>query len=104
MARGPDFKQGYQQETMRSVDVYPLLCHLLGLKTCHKSRGDIQNTGNLLLIKPTRPPAVPSSGSQPPSVDDPSKVVASGPRPTSAVDLVILGVAIQYVSELQPWL
>ncbi|XP_067930631.1 ectonucleotide pyrophosphatase/phosphodiesterase family member 5-like [Watersipora subatra] len=48
LARGPDFKCGYKQDAMRSVDLYPLLCKLLDLQTCHASGGDITSTQNLL--------------------------------------------------------
>ena len=48
LARGPDFKCNHKQEQMKSVDVYPLLCHLLNLQTCHNSRGSLQSTQGLL--------------------------------------------------------
>lgn len=48
LARGPNFKCGYKQEEMRSVDLYPLLCNVLDLSTCHESRGDLQKTQGLL--------------------------------------------------------
>lgn len=30
-ATGPSFRQGYQMSIMKSVDVYPLMCHLLSV-------------------------------------------------------------------------
>ncbi|XP_067929853.1 ectonucleotide pyrophosphatase/phosphodiesterase family member 5-like [Watersipora subatra] len=57
LARGPDFKCGYTQDAMRSVDLYPLLCELLQLETCHSSRGWTNNTQNLLSIEPCIPVA-----------------------------------------------
>lgn len=30
-ATGPSFRQGYQIESLESVDVYPLMCHLLSV-------------------------------------------------------------------------
>ena len=48
LARGPNFRRGFKQDAMKSVDLYPLLCHILDLKNCHKSRGSIEVTKNLL--------------------------------------------------------
>ncbi|NXS52133.1 ENPP4 triphosphatase, partial [Brachypteracias leptosomus] len=30
-ARGPAFQRGYKQSTMANVDIYPMMCHVLGL-------------------------------------------------------------------------
>ncbi|NXO02464.1 ENPP4 triphosphatase, partial [Rhinopomastus cyanomelas] len=30
-ARGPAFRRGYKQSTMNNVDIYPMMCHILGL-------------------------------------------------------------------------
>lgn len=48
IARGPDFKCGYKQETMRSVDVYPLVCKVLKLSSCHESRGVLERVSPLI--------------------------------------------------------
>ncbi|XP_040453931.1 bis(5'-adenosyl)-triphosphatase ENPP4 isoform X1 [Falco naumanni] len=31
-ARGPAFHRGYKQSTMNNVDIYPMMCHILGLR------------------------------------------------------------------------
>jgi len=48
IARGPDFKPGQKKDTIRSVDVYPMLCHILCLSTCHENNGSLANTLELL--------------------------------------------------------
>ncbi|XP_010225544.1 PREDICTED: bis(5'-adenosyl)-triphosphatase ENPP4 isoform X2 [Tinamus guttatus] len=30
-AHGPAFRRGYKQRTLRTVDIYPMMCHILGL-------------------------------------------------------------------------
>ena len=32
LARGPAFRQNYVKHSMRSVDLYPLMCHILALR------------------------------------------------------------------------
>ena len=44
IASGPHFKSGYKQASMNSVDLYPLMCRILGLRTCHRSSGNPRNT------------------------------------------------------------
>lgn len=34
LARGPDFKNSHL-ETFKSIEIYPMVCSLLKLKTCH---------------------------------------------------------------------
>ena len=48
IASGPHFKSGYRQTCMNSVDLYPLMCKILGLRTCHRSSGCLKNTRNLV--------------------------------------------------------
>lgn len=48
IARGPDFNCGYKQDSMRSVDLYPLMCHVLGLETCHTSDGDLERARGMV--------------------------------------------------------
>lgn len=48
VAQGPDFKCGHQLEEIRSIDVYPLVCHLLQLQTCHNSPGTLDRTREML--------------------------------------------------------
>ena len=48
IANGPDFKCGYEQATMNSVDIYPLICKIAGLRQCHQSSGELSSTEALL--------------------------------------------------------
>ena len=48
IANGPDFKCGYEQATMNSVDIYPLICKIAGLRQCHQSSGEVSSTEALL--------------------------------------------------------
>ena len=31
-ARGPAFREGFESKTFDSVDLYPLMCHLIGIE------------------------------------------------------------------------
>ena len=46
-ACGPDFKKGYKQPDFYNVDIYPLLCNLLGIKPA-KNDGDIKRVKGML--------------------------------------------------------
>ncbi|KAM9616745.1 bis(5'-adenosyl)-triphosphatase ENPP4 isoform X2 [Harpia harpyja] len=46
-ARGPAFHRGYKQSTMNNVDIYPMMCHILGL-TPQPHNGTFSNTKCLL--------------------------------------------------------
>ena len=48
VARGPNLKCGYRQGSMRAVDLYPLMCRLMSLQTCHTSAGDISITTDMV--------------------------------------------------------
>ncbi|RWS06540.1 ectonucleotide pyrophosphatase/phosphodiesterase family member 5-like protein, partial [Dinothrombium tinctorium] len=43
-ARGPDFKQSYKAEIFPLIDIYPLMCHLMGLK-------EAPNNGTLRTVR-----------------------------------------------------
>ena len=45
IAMGPGFREGAEVQTFKSVDVYPLMCHLLGLHPA-------PNNGSLDAVKP----------------------------------------------------
>ena len=49
IAYGPSFKSGETLETMNSVDLYPLMCEVLELSSCHDSRGSLSKTEGLLI-------------------------------------------------------
>lgn len=46
-ARGPAFHRGYKQSTINNVDIYPMMCHILGL-TPQPHNGTFSNTKCLL--------------------------------------------------------
>lgn len=48
IAYGPYFRQGYKQPVMNNVDLYPLMCQLLGLRTCHRNSGSLRNTRRMV--------------------------------------------------------
>ncbi|XP_053459275.1 bis(5'-adenosyl)-triphosphatase ENPP4 isoform X2 [Nycticebus coucang] len=47
-AHGPAFHKGYKQSTMNIVDIYPMMCHILGLKP-HPNNGTFSHTKCLLV-------------------------------------------------------
>uniref|UniRef100_H3CWD3 Ectonucleotide pyrophosphatase/phosphodiesterase 5 n=1 Tax=Tetraodon nigroviridis TaxID=99883 RepID=H3CWD3_TETNG len=62
IARGPAFRQNYVKTFMRSVDLYPLMCHILAIPAL-PNNGSLSNVKDLLSREPTptppstRPPA-----------------------------------------------
>ncbi|XP_030054627.1 bis(5'-adenosyl)-triphosphatase ENPP4 [Microcaecilia unicolor] len=46
-AHGPAFRKGYKHNTIESVDIYPMMCHILGLKG-EPNNGTFANTKCLL--------------------------------------------------------
>ena len=65
LARGPNFKRGYKKDAMKSVDLYPLLCHILDLKNCHTSRGSFEVTKDFLSAENSFSTSTPSTSSPP---------------------------------------
>lgn len=47
-AHGPAFHRGYKQSTMNIVDIYPMMCHILGLKP-QPNNGTLGHTKCLLV-------------------------------------------------------
>lgn len=47
---GPAFKKGYLSEQFDSVDIYPLMCHILGI-TPAQNNGSFDNVKDLLQEK-----------------------------------------------------
>ncbi|XP_066492237.1 bis(5'-adenosyl)-triphosphatase ENPP4 [Tiliqua scincoides] len=47
-AHGPAFRKGYRQETINIVDIYPMMCHILGL-TPQPNNGTLSNVKCLLV-------------------------------------------------------
>lgn len=64
VARGPAFRQNYVKNSMRSVDLYPLMCHILSLHPL-PNNGSLSSVQDLLSEpspRPTQPtPKVPES-------------------------------------------
>lgn len=47
-AHGPAFHKGYKHNTINNVDIYPMMCHILGLKP-HPNNGTFGHTKCLLV-------------------------------------------------------
>lgn len=47
-AIGPNFKKGYRSGTLQNIDIYPLLCKVLGIMPRNNIDGDISRSGFLL--------------------------------------------------------
>ncbi|XP_037100831.1 ectonucleotide pyrophosphatase/phosphodiesterase family member 5 isoform X1 [Syngnathus acus] len=59
-ARGPAFRQNYVKPTMLSVDLYPLMCHILAIPPL-PNNGSLSDVRDLLHPEPTAsPPGVPT--------------------------------------------
>lgn len=54
VARGPAFRQNYVKTSMRSVDLYPLMCHILSVHPL-PNNGSLLNVRDLLSTEPTLP-------------------------------------------------
>lgn len=65
IARGPAFRQNYAKTFMRSVDLYPLMCHILSIPAL-PNNGSLSNVKDLL----SREPAPTPSSTQPPVKKD----------------------------------
>lgn len=67
VARGPAFRQKYVKTSMRSVDLYPLMCQILSITP-------LPNNGSLLnvwdLLSPELFPPAPPSSAPPPRVNN----------------------------------
>lgn len=55
IARGPAFRQNYAKTFMRSVDLYPLMCHILSIPAL-PNNGSLSNVKDLLSREPTPTP------------------------------------------------
>ena len=47
-ARGPDFRRGEKLTSIRSVDIYPLLCRLLNIQAAPNNGSEANTTPFLL--------------------------------------------------------
>lgn len=57
VARGPSFRRDYTKSSMNSVDLYPLMCSILGLKPL-PNNGSLSTVKELLVETSTPKPAV----------------------------------------------
>ncbi|XP_056436896.1 ectonucleotide pyrophosphatase/phosphodiesterase family member 5 [Gadus chalcogrammus] len=62
LARGPAFRQNYVKHSMRSVDLYPLMCHILALRPL-PNNGSLANVQDLLVVGPSQAPFAGPTGS-----------------------------------------
>ncbi|XP_072296248.1 ectonucleotide pyrophosphatase/phosphodiesterase family member 5 [Eucyclogobius newberryi] len=64
VARGPAFRQDYVQTSMQSVDLYPLMCHILALRPL-ANNGSLSRVQDLLSESPPLPPPAPVPSAPP---------------------------------------
>lgn len=57
VARGPAFRRDYTKASMKSVDLYPLMCDILGVKPL-PNNGSLSNVQELLVETSTPKPVV----------------------------------------------
>lgn len=50
IARGPSFKKGFKIDTFNNVDIYPLMCEILGIKPA-PNNGSLENVKSLLIAQ-----------------------------------------------------
>ncbi|XP_008277845.1 ectonucleotide pyrophosphatase/phosphodiesterase family member 5 [Stegastes partitus] len=65
VARGPAFRQNYVKSSMRSVDLYPLMCHILSIRPL-PNNGSLLNIQDLLSSLPAPPTPIPNHPPTPP--------------------------------------
>ncbi|XP_040920706.1 ectonucleotide pyrophosphatase/phosphodiesterase family member 5 [Toxotes jaculatrix] len=91
VARGPAFRQNYVKTSMRSVDLYPLMCHILSIRPL-PNNGSLQNVQDLL-----SPEAAPPAPSIPPRVNKYSYAPVVG----SFLSVVmVLGFLVFYIRQV----
>lgn len=91
VARGPAFRQNYVKTSMRSVDLYPLMCHILAIRPL-PNNGSLLNVRDLLSPEPTL-----STPSVPPRVNEYSYAPVVG----SFLGVVmVLGFLVVYIRQV----
>jgi len=48
MAKGPSFKKGYRRDEFENIHIYPLITHILGIKSYPNIDGDLEQVKDLL--------------------------------------------------------
>lgn len=92
VARGPAFRQHCVKTSMRSVDLYPLMCHILSIHPL-PNNGSLSNVKDLLSQEPT-PTSTPSV---PPRVEEHSYAPVVG----SFLGVVmVLGFLVVYIRQV----
>ncbi|CDR17153.1 unnamed protein product, partial [Oncorhynchus mykiss] len=66
VARGPAFRQDYVKSSMRSVDLYPLMCHILSVRP-RPNNGSLARVMDLLSEPPPPTHSTPLEGRYQPS-------------------------------------
>lgn len=93
VARGPAFRENYVKSSMRSVDLYPLMCHILSIRPM-PNNGSLSNVQDLLSIEPTVTTPVPPH----PPVPPPGTGYSCAPIVGSFLGVVlVLGFLVVYV-------
>uniref|UniRef100_A0A7N6C405 AP3A hydrolase n=1 Tax=Anabas testudineus TaxID=64144 RepID=A0A7N6C405_ANATE len=91
VARGPAFRQNYVKTSMRSVDLYPLMCHILSIRP-QPNNGSLVNVKDLLYPEPTL-----STPTIPPRVQEYSYAPVVG----SLIGVVmVLGFLVVYIRQV----
>ena len=65
-ARGPAFKKDFEIAPFKTLDLYPLMCHLLGIVP-QPNNGSLENVMPLLLQETTDPPTTDPPAPDPPT-------------------------------------
>ncbi|TRY62509.1 hypothetical protein DNTS_033303 [Danionella cerebrum] len=94
VARGPAFRRDYTKAFMRSVDLYPLMCSILGLKPL-PNNGSLSSVQDLLVETSTPMPLVP------PIPREPSYAWAVGSLLGAALVIGFLLMFVQQVTQRQ---
>ncbi|XP_062857395.1 ectonucleotide pyrophosphatase/phosphodiesterase family member 5 [Trichomycterus rosablanca] len=94
VARGPSFRTGYTKASMRSVDLYPLMCSILGIQP-QPNNGSLISVRDLLVESPT-PRHLPPSVTR-----EPSHAWAVGTLLGSVLVLGFLIIFVKKVTERQ---
>lgn len=91
VARGPAFRQNYLKDSMRAVDLYPLMCHILSVPAL-PNNGSLRNVQDLLSQEPAR-----TTPSAPPGAD----VHSYAPVVGSFLGVVmVLGFLVVYIKQV----
>uniref|UniRef100_A0A673MQB3 Ectonucleotide pyrophosphatase/phosphodiesterase family member 5-like n=2 Tax=Sinocyclocheilus rhinocerous TaxID=307959 RepID=A0A673MQB3_9TELE len=94
VARGPAFRRDYTKASMRSVDLYPLMCSILGLKPL-PNNGSLSSVQDVLVETSTPKPVVP------PVPREPSYTWAVGSILGAALVIGFLFIFVQQVTQRQ---